>query len=286
VAPPEPRDRDVKPANVPAPVTVIGARGGVIGRPRSPRPPLERVRELRARVPRLEVADMAAELGCTVRALKEVIQLDKAGLADAAPVVRVIASEPPSPRARRDRELAAARRAAAGGLHPPAGPGSSPPRSSSSAAADRTTGTGTPCRVCQVDDGDDRVQPDLHRRCIERATSRAIELREKRSAARRRQVPAPEAAPVGRPLSHAELVARLAADRGGGGDLQADDQEHEERPAPPPRRRGRPPKSAPRPPADPADDGADVPELTADELDTVDDALGRMGLATGGLGGV
>lgn len=58
-------------------------------------------------------------------------------------------------------------------------------------------GTGVACRVCGRDDGDERVQRDLHKRCIEKAAK----------AARAR------AHPPGRRLTRATLVARLAAER-------------------------------------------------------------------------
>jgi hypothetical protein len=112
-----------------------------------------------------------------------------------------------------------------------------------------------PCRACGGEDLDDRVQPDLHRRCMELVTDRAIARR----AARRRPAVVPTAAP-----SRTELIARWARDR-----AVID----------PPARRGRRAR-----PVDAEQDQGDEPALTAEEA-AIAAELARSGsLCTGGLG--
>ena len=122
------------------------------------------------------------------------------------------------------------------------------------------------------------MQPDLHRRCMESATNRAIERRERNARARvtrqRR----------GRELGRAELVERLARARGGAAD-------HAGAPTfgdgDPPRRRGRPTKAAARArQVDQADHDHDQDDdgLTADEVAAVELITRGGGLSTGGLG--
>lgn len=130
--------------------------------------------------------------------------------------------------------------------------------------APAATSTGVACRVCGVDDGDERVQPNLHRRCVEGAI-RAVKRRKKPARAPRSHV-APD---VGAPLSHAELVQRLAADRAA-----------RVAPAPAGKRRGPKPRLRDR-----EDDEAPGPLFHGDQLDAgADVAIAGLGLSTSGLG--
>jgi hypothetical protein len=61
--------------------------------------------------------------------------------------------------------------------------------------------------VCLVLDDAERAQPDLHMACVERATDRAKKKQANRNATRR--------ANAGTPLTHDELVTRLALERAG-----------------------------------------------------------------------
>lgn len=108
----------------------------------------------------------------------------------------------------------------------------------------------TACRVCGEDDANERVQPDLHRRCLEEATDRALERT--RRARRRPRV-------MGAGISRTELIARLARDRGA------------------------PQRQLRRPAAE--TDRDDEATLTSEERDAVD-AIARGGLATSGLGAI
>lgn len=73
--------------------------------------------------------------------------------------------------------------------------------------APKVTSTGTPCRICGIDDGDERVQRDLHRRCLDKAAT----------LAKRKDKTLLHA----RPLNHEQLVERLARDRAHHHDDQA-----------------------------------------------------------------
>jgi hypothetical protein len=244
----------------PASTNRVGDGDVRIGRPPKPRPTADQVREVLGRTPRPTQREAAAELGCSLRALREVA----AGLEPADPEAPPATSneEPATP----DEQLDAAAPAAARERRPYR---DVKPANVAQAAALQPAGTGTPCRVCKVDDGDERVQPDLHRRCMERATTQAA----KRRAVRR---PRTAAAP-GPVLTRAELVARLARDRAAG----------DERAALEPRRRGRPPKNAARPrDVEPSDhDQEEEIVFTGDEVAAIDQLARGRGLATIGLGG-
>lgn len=129
--------------------------------------------------------------------------------------------------------------------------------------------TGVACRVCGVDDGDERVQRDLHHRCIDGALKAA---KQRTRPARRRAPVEPEVeldAP-GPEIPHEDLVARLAADRAS------------RRVSVPPaaRRRG------PRPKMNQDDDQGDVATVIyGDHLETPTDVGVSAGdLSTVGLG--
>lgn len=109
---------------------------------------------------------------------------------------------PPSPVVRPKRRIvvAAPERSRPAPIVPPvSAPPLPPPVPVAHAEDNPPTGTGVACRVCAIDDLGDRAQPDLHTRCIERAAA---------LAKKKRQVLLHV-----RPLTHEQLVAKLAADR-------------------------------------------------------------------------
>lgn len=124
---------------------------------------------------------------------------------------------------------------------------------------DRPPPSRVACRVCGKDDVDERAQVDLHMRCVEKATNRALER------SRRAPKAEPEAAAAGRTLGHAELVRRLAAERAPLVQAAA------------PRHRRSAGTSA-----DESDD--DGPALTGEESAAVESLSRGGGLSTGGLG--
>lgn len=129
-----------------------------------------------------------------------------------------------------------------------------PPLERQPPAPPAVTRTGVACRVCNKDDGDDRVQVDLHRRCMESATNRAIA---RRAARRRPPAPAP---------SRMDLIAQLARARAGGAAETA-------------------PKRGGRAVTEPDQDGEDEVLLTAEESAAVSAIQRGGGLSTVGLGG-
>ncbi len=118
------------------------------------------------------------------------------------------------------------------------------------------SGTGVACRVCGVDDGELRAQPDLHLGCVERATTRAIK--------RAKAVRAGRVDRAGDKLDRDELIRRLAADRAV---------------AAAPARRGR--KNLEE---DNDRDEQGEPELTGDEVAAIEMVSRGRGLATDGIG--
>lgn len=132
------------------------------------------------------------------------------------------------------------------------------------APAPRPTTTGVACRVCGVDDGEERAQADLHLACVEQATDKA-----KKRAATGKKISATKRAhrseKAGVPLDRKDLIRRLAMQRAG---LIGTS------------RRGRPPRARVEQ-GEQSDDEAIG--LTSDEVDAIDRITRGGGLATEGL---
>lgn len=114
-----------------------------------------------------------------------------------------------------------------------------------------------PCRVCGVNDREERAQPDLHLACVERATDKA----KKRRAA----LVANRVARAGGELAREDLVRRLALERAGLVSARGG--------------RGRA-----RPDREEGDDEDDEDGLTSDEVEAIDRITRGPGLSTEGIG--